>query len=134
MTGNTLISIDIVVPFLNMTKQFTGNVNQFSQQINSIIMGLAGAERIFGLMDEKPETDDGYVTLVNAREDGNGNLTECAEKTGEWAWKHPHASDGSVTYTELKGAVTMTDVDFGYTPEKTVLHDITMYALSLIHI
>ena len=78
MTGNTLISIDIVVPFLNMTKQFTGNVNQFSQQINSIIMGLAGAERIFGLMDEKPETDDGYVTLVNAREDGNGNLTECA--------------------------------------------------------
>lgn len=127
LTGNTLISIDIVVPFLNMTKQFTGNVNQFSQQINSIIMGLAGAERIFGLMDEKPETDDGYVTLVNAREDGNGNLTECAEKTGEWAWKHPHG-DGTVTYTRLKGDVRMFDVDFEYEEGKPVLHDVTVYA------
>lgn len=127
VTGNTLISIDIVVPFLNMTKQFTGNVNQFSQQINSIIMGLAGAERIFGLMDEKPETDDGYVTLVNAREDGNGNLTECAEKTGEWAWKHPHG-DGTVTYTRLKGDVRMFDVDFEYEEGKPVLHDVTVYA------
>ena len=90
-------------------------------------MGLAGAERIFGLMDEKPETDDGYVTLVNARENGNGNLTECAEKTGEWAWKHPHG-DGTVTYTRLKGDVRMFDVDFEYEEGKPVLHDVTVYA------
>ena len=127
ITGNMLISIDIVVPFLNMTKQFTGNVNQFSQQINSIIMGLAGAERIFALMDEKPETDDGYVTLVNARDDGSGNVTECAEKTGHWAWKHPHG-DGTVTYTPLKGDVRMFDVDFEYEEGKPVLHDVSVYA------
>ena len=120
-------SIDIIVPFLNMTKQFTGNVNQVSQQINSIIMGLAGAERVFSLMDEKPETDDGYVTLVNCKIDENGNITETAERTGKWAWKHPHG-DGTLTYTELRGDVRMVDVDFEYEEGKPVLHDVSVYA------
>ena len=110
-----------------MTKQFTGNVNQLSQQINSIVMALAGASRIFELIDEKPEADDGYVTLVNAKTDENGNITETAEHTGKWAWKHPH-EDGTLTYTPLKGDVRMVDVDFGYTPDKTVLHNISVYA------
>ena len=120
-------SIDIIVPFLNMTKQFTGNVNQVSQQINSIIMGLAGAGRVFSLMDEKPETDDGYVTLVNCKIDENGNITETAERTGKWAWKHPHG-DGTLTYTELRGDVRMVDVDFEYEEGKPVLHDVSVYA------
>ena len=119
-------SISIVVPFLNMTKQFTGNVNQLSQQINSIVMAMAGAERIFDLMDMEPESDEGYVTLVNAKIDGDV-VCESKEKTGNWAWKHPH-SDGSVTYTPLLGDVTLEDVDFGYTEEKTVLHNISVYA------
>ena len=120
-------SIDIIVPFLNMTKQFTGNVNQVSQQINSIIMGLAGAGRVFSLMDEKPETDDGYVTLVNCKIDENGNITEPAERTGKWAWKHPHG-DGTLTYTGLRGDVRMGDVDFEYEEGKPVLHDVSVYA------
>ena len=120
-------SISIVVPFLNMTKQFTGNVNQLTQQINSIVMGMAGAERIFTLMDMEPEADEGYVTLVNAKIDDEGNITESSKRTGKWAWKHPH-QDGSVTYTELLGSVTLDDVDFGYTEEKTVLHNISVYA------
>ena len=120
-------SISIIVPFLNMTKQFTGNINQVSQQINMIVMGMAGTERIFALMDEKPEVDDGYVTLVNAKEDENGNLTECAERTGKWAWKHPH-SDGSITYTPLRGDVRLFDVDFEYEEGKPVLHDVSVYA------
>ncbi len=120
-------SISIVVPFLNMTKQFAGNIGQVSQQINPVVMGLAGAERIFELMDQEPETDEGYVTLVNAREE-DGRLVECKEHTGIWAWKHPHSADGSVTYTRLRGDVRLNHVDFGYTPEKTVLHDITLYA------
>ena len=120
-------SIDIIVPFLNMTKQFTGNVNQVSQQINSIIMGLAGAGRVFSLMDEKPETDDGYVTLVNCKIDENGNITETAERTGKWAWKHPHG-DGTLTYTELRGDVRMVDVDSEYEEGKPVLHDVSVYA------
>ena len=119
--------ISIVVPFLNMTKQFTGNVNQFSQQISSIVMGLAGASRVFALMDETPERDDGYVTLVNAKYTDEGVLTECPERTGIWAWRHPHG-DGSVTYTRLCGDVRLSEVDFGYVPEKTVLHNITLYA------
>ena len=122
-----VFSISIVVPFLNMTKQFTGNVNQLTQQINSIVMGMAGAERIFALMDMEPETDDGYVTLVNAVIDEKGNITETDKKTGKWAWKHPH-KDGSVTYKELLGDVQLFDVDFGYTDEKTVLHNISVYA------
>ncbi len=120
-------TIDIVVPFLNMTKQFTGNVNQFSQQINSIVMGMAGAKRIFALMDEAPEVDDGYVTLVNAEIDENGNITETDKRTGKWAWKHPHG-DGTLTYTELRGDVRLSNVDFGYEEGKDVLHDVTVYA------
>jgi ATP-binding cassette subfamily B protein len=110
-----------------MTKQFSGNVGQLSQQINAIVMGLAGASRIFSFIDEAPETDEGYVTLVNVK-DENGTLTECKERTGLWAWKHPHAADGSVTYTPLRGDVRFYDVDFGYRPDKTVLHNVTIYA------
>ena len=121
------MGFSIIVPFLNMTKQFSGNVSQLSQQINAIVMGLAGADRIFTLIDEKPEADEGYVTLVNAKE-VNGELVECEERTGIWAWKHPHSADGSVSYTRLCGDVRFFDVDFGYTPEKTVLHNVTMYA------
>ena len=120
-------TVALVVPFLNMTKQFTGNINQFSQQINSIAMALAGAQRIFSLMDEAAETDDGYVTLVNAVIDGNGNVTESNRHTGQWAWKHPHG-DGTTTYTPVKGDVRMVDVDFGYTAEKPVLHEVSVYA------
>ena len=120
-------TIDIIVPFLNMTKQFTGNINTFSQQINSIAMALAGAQRIFALMDQPPEVDDGYVTLVNAEIAEDGTVTETAKRTGHWAWKHPHG-DGTLTYTELKGDVRLTEVDFGYTEEKTVLHDVSVYA------
>jgi len=119
--------LSIVIPFLNMTKQFTGNVNQVSQQINSVVMGLAGAERIFALMDSEPETDNGYVTLVNAEIDKDGNLIETEKHTGIWAWKHPH-SDGTITYTKVQGDVTLDDVDFGYTDEKIVLHNIDVYA------
>ncbi len=126
-TGVTVLTIDIVIPFLNMTKQFTGNINQLSQQINSIAMALAGAERVFALMDEKAEEDNGYVTLVNCNIDENGNITESEKHTGKWAWKHPH-TDGSLTYTELKGDVRLFDVDFGYVEEKQVLHNITLYA------
>ncbi len=121
-------SISIVVPFLNMTKQFSGNIFQVSNQINSVVMGLAGAERIFTLMDQQPEADDGYVTLVNVREEDDGTLTECEERTGIWAWKHPHQADGTVTYTKLQGDVQLFDVDFEYEPNKPVLHDISLYA------
>ena len=120
-------SISIVVPFLNMTKQFAGSIGQVSNQINMVIMGLAGAHRIFTLLDEKPETDDGYVTLVNVKENADGTLTECPERTMVWAWKHPH-HDGTVTYTRLTGDVRFYDVDFGYTPDKIVLHNISLYA------
>lgn len=121
------IGISIVVPFLNMTKQFVGNINQVSHQINAIVMGIAGAQRIFDLVDQEPEQDEGYVTLVNVREE-NGQLIECKERTGIWAWKHPHSSDGTVTYTKLTGDVRLFDVDFGYEPGKTVLHDVSLYA------
>ena len=120
------MGIAVVVPFLNMTRQFTNNVSQFSMQINSIVMAMAGAKRIFELLDEEPEQDDGYVMLVNAREE-NGEIVECAERTGIWAWKHPHG-DGTVTYTRLMGDVRIVDMDFGYVPEKTVLKNITLYA------
>ncbi len=121
------VSISVVVPFLNMTKQFAGNIGQVSHQINSVIMGLAGTERIFDIIDREPEVDDGYVTLVSAREE-NGVITECAERTGMWAWKHPHQADGSVTYTKLCGDVVLDDVDFGYEENKTVLHNVTLFA------
>ena len=120
-------SIDIVVPFLNMTKQFTGNVNQVSQQFNHIAMGLAGAERLFSLMDAEPEVDDGYVTLVNATVAADGTITESDKHTGTWAWKHPH-EDGTLTYTLLKGDVRLTEVDFAYEEGKPVLHDVSVYA------
>ena len=109
-----------------MTKQFTGQIGQISQQINSVVMGLAGASRIFGLLDEEPEFDEGYVTLVNAKEE-NGELVETTERTEMWAWKHPH-EDGTVTYTRLEGDVEMHDVDFAYNPNKMILHNITLYA------
>ncbi len=120
-------SISIVVPFLNMTKQFTGNVNQLSQQINSIVMAMAGAKRIFTLIDTEPETDDGYVTLVNAKVDENGNIEETRERTGKWAWKHPHG-DGTLTYTLLRGDVRLTEVDFEYEEGKPVLKNVSVYA------
>ena len=118
----------IIIAFLPISKQFTGNVAQASQQINSVVMGLAGASRIFNLMDEEPEKDEGYVTLVRCRIAEDGTITECAERTGHWAWKHPHKADGTITYTELKGNIEMLDVDFGYTPEKIVLHNVSLYA------
>ena len=120
-------AISIVVPFLNMTKQFTANINQVTQQINSIAMAMAGAERVFKLMDEKAEDDNGYVTLVNARVDEDGNLIETKDKTGTWAWKHPHG-DGTTTYTVLKGDVVLDGVDFAYEEGKNVLHDVSVYA------
>ncbi len=121
-----MFTVANVVSFLQMTRQFSNNINQVSNQVNSVVMGLAGAARLFALIDEKPEEDEGYVTLVNAREE-NGNLVECAERTGLWAWKHPH-KDGTVSYVKLAGDIRMEEVDFGYTPEKIVLHDISLYA------
>ena len=123
---STLVNISVVVPFLNASKQFTNNVSQVSQQINSIVMAIAGAGRVFELMDTEPEIDDGYVMLVNAKEI-DGKLVEAEERTGLWAWKHPHG-DGTVTYTKLEGDVTIEKMDFGYIPEKLVLEDITLYA------
>ena len=114
--------------FLTFNKSFSQPINQLSMQINNIVMALAGAERIFAMMDEEPEVDEGYVTLVNVRKDQNGNFIECKERTGMWAWKHPHQADGTVTYTELKGDVRFFDMTFGYTDEKMVLHDLTLYA------
>ncbi len=119
--------ISIIIPFLNMAKQFTGNINQLSQQINAVVMGMAGASRIFELVDTPPEVDNGYVTLVNAVVDENGNITETEKRTGKWAWKHPH-HDGSLTYTLLRGDVRMVDVDFGYEEGKDVLHNVSVYA------
>lgn len=120
-------SIDLVIPFLNMTKQFTGNVNQVSQQINAIVMGMAGAQRIFALMDEAAETDEGYVTLVNAVIAADGTVTESEKRTGQWAWRHPHG-DGTITYTPVCGDVRLTGVDFAYVEGKPVLHDVSVYA------
>lgn len=127
LSGTAVIGISVILPFLNASKQFANNVNQVSQQMNSIVMAMAGAKRVFELLDEEPELDEGYVTLVNAKE-VNGELVECAERTGTWAWKHPHAADGSVTYTRLQGDVRIEHMDFGYVPEKMVLNDITLYA------
>lgn len=121
------IGISIVVPFLNMTKQFSGNINQVSHQVNAVVMGIAGTQRIFNLMDQQAEQDNGYVSLVNAREDQDG-IHECSERTGTWAWKHPHQADGSITYTKLTGDVRLFDVDFAYEEGKTVLHNVSLYA------
>ncbi len=122
-----LLNLGGLAAFLLLSRKFNMPIGQVSNQINAIVMALAGAERIFELMDEEPEADDGYVTMVNAKEE-NGQLTECSERTGRWAWRHPHQADGTVTYTELKGDIVMDMVDFGYVPEKIVLHDVTLYA------
>lgn len=121
------MSVSIAVPFLNMTKQFTGNITNISNQINSVVMALAGAQRIFQLLDQEEEADEGYVKLVNVREE-NGELVETEKKTGHWAWKHPHQEDGSVTYTPLAGDVVLDMVDFAYVEDKQVLYDISLYA------
>ncbi|MCR4557461.1 MAG: ABC transporter ATP-binding protein/permease [Saccharofermentans sp.] len=119
---------DIAVPFLNMSKQFMGNINQLTMQMNAIVMAGAGAERVFALLDEEPETDDGYVTLVNANIAADGTITEADHTTGHWAWKHPHKAEGTITYTELKGDVLLDQVDFAYVPEKQVLYDVSVFA------
>ena len=126
LSGKAL-DISILVPFLNMARQFTGNVNQLSQQINAVVMAGAGAQRVFALIDEKPETDDGYVTLVNAAVAPDGTVTESDRRTGHWAWKHPHG-DGTITYTRLEGKVKLENVTFGYVPDKIVLKDLSLYA------
>ena len=127
-TGGSWLSLGSLMTFMTLSRNFNMPINQISNQLNAIIMALAGAERIFELMDQEPEVDEGYVKLVNARIDENGNITETSERTGHWAWKHPHKAEGTVTYTELRGDITMFNVDFGYLPEKTVLHDVTLYA------
>lgn len=126
LAGLGNITLGTIAAFLTLSRSFSAPIGQVSAQINAVIMALAGAERIFNLLDERPEVDDGYVTLVNAKLI-NGVLTECGEHTGLWAWKHPH-NDGSVTYTELRGDVRLFDVDFGYTSKKPVLHDVSLYA------
>ena len=123
-----LLTLGNLMTFMLLSRSFNMPISQISNQINAIVMALAGAERVFEMMDEEPETDDGYVTLVNAKIGADGTITETAERTGHWAWKHPHQADGTVTYTELKGDITMYNVDFGYVPEKTVLHDVSLYA------
>ncbi len=126
--GSTVLGIGVIVAFLGMSRNFAMTVNQMSQQISMVAMGLAGASRVFTLMDEQPETDEGYVTLVRAKKDEEGNLLETEERTGLWAWKHYHKADDTTTYTELKGDIVMDDVDFGYVPEKQVLSGVTLYA------
>ena len=127
-SDGSLISLGNLITFLTLSRTFNQPISHLSNQINAIVMALAGAERIFDLMDEPVEEDAGYVTLVNAHIAEDGTITECAHRTGHWAWRHPHQADGTVTYTELKGDITMNNVDFGYVPEKTVLHDVTLYA------
>ena len=127
-TFGSVLEISVVISFLNIGRQFTNNVNQVAQQFNSIVMALAGADRIFSLMDEPEEADEGYVTLVNAKQLDDGSLTECSERTGLWAWKHPHKADGTVSYTKLSGDVRLFNVDFEYEEGKPVLHDISLWA------
>ena len=124
----SLLTLGRLIAFLSLSRSFNQPILQVSNQINAIVMALAGAERVFDLMDEPSEEDHGYVKLVNAQIDDDGTITPCAQHTGHWAWEHPHKADGTVTYTELKGDITMFHVDFGYVPEKTVLHDVTLYA------
>ena len=126
-SNGQLLTLGNLMTFMLLSRTFNQPISQVSNQINSIVMALAGAERVFELMDEQPEVDNGYVTLVNCHVAEDGTITECQERTGRWAWKHPHG-DGTLTYTEVKGAITMHNVDFGYVPEKTVLHDVSLYA------
>ena len=127
-SDGSMLTLGSLMAFMVLSRSFNMPISQISNQINAIVMALAGAERIFALMDEEPEQDQGYVTLVNAQIDEDGTIHECPRHTGHWAWRHPHQADGNVTYTELKGDITMEHVDFGYVPEKTVLHDVTLYA------
>ena len=127
-SDGSMLTLGSLMAFMVLSRSFNMPITQISNQINAIVMALAGAERIFALMDEEPEQDQGYVTLVNAQVDEDGTIHECPQHTGHWAWRHPHQADGNVTYTELKGDITMEHVDFGYVPEKTVLHDVTLYA------
>ena len=127
-SDGSLLTLGSLMAFMVLSRSFNQPISQISNQINAIVMALAGAERIFALMDEEPEQDEGYVTLVNANIASDGTITESEKRTGHWAWKHYHKADDTTTYTELKGDITMFNVDFGYTPEKTVLHDITLYA------
>lgn len=122
------ITLGVMASYLQFTKSFTQPFMQVAQQFNSIVMALAGAERIFNLIDEEPEMDEGYVELVNTKKDAQGNIVECKERTGMWAWKHPHEADGTVTYTELKGDVRFEDVTFGYNSDKVILQDISLFA------
>lgn len=128
LTGWALLTPGIIVSFLSMGRSFSNNVMQMAQMVSGIAQAGAGASRVFELLDEQPETDDGYVTLVNAKEDERGNLIETDERTGRWAWRHPHRVDGSITYTEVKGDILLDDVDFAYDPEKPVLHGVTVFA------
>ena len=128
LNGYLGLTLGTLVSFLTLNKNSTQPVSQISQQTNSIVMAMAGAQRIFNLLDEAPEEDNGYVELVNAKENPDGSLTETAERTGLWAWRHPHKAEGTVTYTKLAGDVTFNDVDFGYDPDKIVLHNIRLYA------
>ena len=128
INGLAGVTIGTVVTFVGLNKSFTNPITQVSQQINFVVNAAAGAQRVFDLMDEEPEKDEGYVELVHAKEDGNGNLTESPVRTNQWAWRHPHRAEGTVTYTELQGRVELHDVDFGYVPDKIVLHDISLYA------
>jgi ATP-binding cassette subfamily B protein len=127
ITGFSAWTAASVVAFLTAARQFANNFNQVSQQINSVVMALAGASRVFDLIDQEEEKDEGYVTLVNAKINEDGTIEETTERTGHWAWKHPH-SDGTLTYTELKGDIRLSDVDFGYVPDKIVLHNISIFA------
>lgn len=129
LSGVSGVTIGTLVSFLTLNKNFTQPITQISQQLNSIVMAVAGAQRVFDLMDEQPEEDNGYVELVHAKENPDGTLTESQTRTGIWAWKHPHKADGTVTYTRLEGGVTMNDVDFGYDENKIVLHSIRLYAM-----
>ena len=122
------VTIGTVVTFVGLNKSFTNPITQVSQQINFVVNAAAGAQRVFDLMDQEPEKDEGYVELVNAKEDENGNLTETSERTNLWAWKHPHKADGTVTYKKQEGKVVFDDVDFGYTEDKIVLHNISLWA------
>ena len=128
LNGMGSLTLGTLVSYLNLNRNFTQPVTQVSQQLNSVIMALAGAERIFKLLDEQPETDDGYVELVNAEEKPDGTVIEVPQRTGVWAWKHPHRADGTVTYTKLEGDITFDDVDFGYNDDKIVLHNIKLFA------
>ena len=129
LSGHFTLTIGTLISYLTLNRNFSQPITQIAMQANSIMMALAGAQRVFEMMDAEPEKDDGYVTLVNVTEDRDGNLVECEERTGRWAWKHPHKADGTITYQELKGAVTLNGVDFGYNDDKLVLHDIQMYAM-----